>query len=84
LGSNRAEFLRKNGGLGRLYVAAESGDVAVFQEKRRSLLPLGVGCLVRGAHTVAVDPKTHRVYFALRDVGGQPVIRVMEPSKTNS
>jgi YVTN family beta-propeller protein len=78
------DILAFDGGLGRLYVASESGDVAVFEEKGRSLLPLGVGCLAREAHTVAVDPKTHRVYFALRNVGGRPVIRVMQPSKLNS
>jgi hypothetical protein len=31
------------------------------------------------AHVVAVDPATHRVYFPLQNVGGKPVMRVMEP-----
>ncbi|HMG27461.1 MAG TPA: YncE family protein, partial [Acidimicrobiia bacterium] len=29
------------------------------------------------AHSVAVDPATHRVYFPLQDVGGHPMLRVM-------
>lgn len=67
-------------GLGRLYVSAESGVVAVFQEEGRAVKPLGRGFLAAEAHTVAVDPQTHRVYFALQNAGGNPVIRVMEPS----
>jgi hypothetical protein len=31
------------------------------------------------AHTVAVDPVSHRVYFPLANVGGHPVLRVMNP-----
>ncbi|HEV2037638.1 MAG TPA: hypothetical protein VGQ96_03440, partial [Candidatus Eremiobacteraceae bacterium] len=46
-------------GLGRLYVAAESGVVAVFNENGRTLQPLGRAFLAPEAHTVAVDPKTH-------------------------
>ena len=30
------------------------------------------------AHVVAVDPATHRVYFPLQNLGGRPVMRVME------
>ncbi len=45
-------------GLRRLYVSAESGDVAVFAEKGRSLRKLGQAHLADAAHTVAVDPKT--------------------------
>ena len=29
----------------------------------------------------ALDPKTHRVYFPLKNVEGHPVLRVMEPKK---
>jgi DNA-binding beta-propeller fold protein YncE len=74
------DIMAFDAGLGRLYVASESGDLAVFDEKGGWMQPLGVGCLAYEAHTVAVDPKTHRVYFALHDVGGQPIVRVMEPT----
>lgn len=75
------DIMAFDAGLGRLYVAAESGDVAVFQVQGRSLQPLGLGCLAYEAHTVAVDPQTHRVYFGLQNVDGRPIIRVMEPTR---
>ncbi len=65
--------------LRRLYVAAESGVVAVFEERAGSLVQLGWYRAPR-AHSVAVDPGTHRVYLPLADVNGHPVLRVLEPS----
>ena len=65
--------------LGRLYVAAESGVVAVFEERAGSLVQLGWYRAPR-AHSVAVDPGTHRLYVPLADVRGQPVLRVLEPT----
>jgi DNA-binding beta-propeller fold protein YncE len=67
--------------LHRLYVAAESGVVTVFAERGRSLVTLGRKFLATEAHTVAVDPVTHLVYFALQDVGGKPVLRIMAPRR---
>ena len=66
-------------GLSRLYVAAESGVVAVFDEKGTSVRKLGQAKLADKAHTVAVDPATHRVFFPLENQGGHPVLRVMAP-----
>jgi YVTN family beta-propeller protein len=71
--------------LGRhlLFVASESGVVSVFKENGRSLSKLAEGLYAPHAHTVAVDPTTHRVFFPLQDVGGRPVLRVAafrEPS----
>lgn len=67
--------------LGRLYVAAESGTVAVFNEGGKRLRKLGQAFLAPAAHTVAVDPTTHRVYFPLeRGTTGQPELLVMKPS----
>ena len=63
--------------LRRLYVAAESGVVAVFAEHGRTLRKLGQGLLAPTAHSIAVDPRTHLVYFPLEDVGGKPVLRIM-------
>src|SRR6266576_1798682 len=65
--------------LGRLYVAAESGVVAVFEERDGSLAQLGWYRAPK-AHSVAVDPVTHRVYLPLADVSGHPVLRVLVPS----
>jgi DNA-binding beta-propeller fold protein YncE len=65
--------------LGRLYVAAESGVVAVFEERDGSLVQLGWYRAPK-AHSVAVDPATHRVYLPLADVSSHPVLRVLVPS----
>jgi DNA-binding beta-propeller fold protein YncE len=73
------DVLAFDAALGRLYVASESGVVSVFQERGRSLRTLGSAFLATEAHTVAVDPLSHRVYFALENVGGNAVIRVMAP-----
>src|SRR3989441_328516 len=68
--------------LGRLYVAAESGIVAVFEERDGSLAQLGWYRAPK-AHSVAVDPATHRVYLPLADVNGHPVLRVLVPSDSH-
>ncbi len=64
--------------LARLYVAAESGVVAVFEERGGSLAQLG-WYRAPQAHSVAVDPATHRVYLPLADVSGHPILRVLVP-----
>ena len=67
-------------GLRRLYVAAESGEVAVFSEHGRRLVKLGQALVADEAHTVAVDPRTHLVYFPLeRGSDDRPQLRVMAP-----
>ena len=63
-------------GLQRLYVAAESGVVTVFQRRERALQPLGE-YRAPAAHSVSVDPATHRVYLPLENVGGRPVLQIL-------
>lgn len=65
---------------GRLYVSAESGIISVFDERGRNLEKIGEGFFAANAHTVAVDQRTHRVYFPLQNVGGKPVLRIALPS----
>ncbi len=65
-------------GLKRLYVSAESGTVTIFQYDNRKLILLGSLNMPR-AHTVAVDPQTHLVYFPLENINGRPVLRIMRP-----
>jgi hypothetical protein len=66
-------------GLQRLYAASETGTVAVFAVAAdRAVTEIGRGFLGRSAHSVAVDPVSHRVYFPLENVGGHPVLRVMD------
>jgi DNA-binding beta-propeller fold protein YncE len=66
-------------GLGLLYVASESGTLSVFEQSGRQLVPRGE-LAIPHAHTVCVDPTTHLVYLPLEDVGGRPVLRILEPS----
>lgn len=68
-------------GLKRLYVSAESGNVTVFREDDKTLIPLG-SLSMPHAHTVSVDPGTHLVYFPLQNVDGHPLLRIMEPNQT--
>ena len=63
-------------GLRRLYVASETGEVAIFAEHGRTLKKLGQDIFAPEAHVVAVDPKTHLVYFPLQS---GPTLRIAKP-----
>jgi DNA-binding beta-propeller fold protein YncE len=62
----------------RLYVAAESGVLSAWWLDGSALWPIGE---IRAphAHTVAVDPMTHRVYLPMENVLGKPVLRIFTP-----
>jgi len=62
----------------RLYVASESGVVSIFQMNGSDLRAFGE-LRAAHAHSVSVDPRTHRVYLPLENVRGRPVLRVMSP-----
>jgi DNA-binding beta-propeller fold protein YncE len=64
--------------LRRLYVSAESGDVAVFAEHAHGLEKLAQEFLAPEAHVVAVDSSTHLVYFPLQT---GPTLRIMKPTR---
>jgi DNA-binding beta-propeller fold protein YncE len=67
--------------LGWLYVAAESGDLTVFDLTRPGVNLLGRDHPGSHAHSVAVDPATHRTFFPLvKGPRGTPVLRIMQPS----
>jgi DNA-binding beta-propeller fold protein YncE len=67
--------------LQRLYVAAESGVVAVFAESTHGIRKLGQAFVAREAHTVAVDPRTHLVYFPLETGStGRAQLLIEKPS----
>jgi DNA-binding beta-propeller fold protein YncE len=76
------DVLAYDPGLHRLYVASESGIVSVFELRGPALEKLGEAKLAAHAHSVAVDPATHRVYFPLQDVRGHPTLRIMRPTGT--
>ncbi|MCU9957613.1 YncE family protein [Burkholderia sp. BKH01] len=73
------DVLASDPSLSTLYVAGEDGVVSLFRFKAGTGDKIGEGSLGANAHVVAVDPATHRSYFPLKDVGGRPVLRVMEP-----
>ena len=64
----------------RLYVASESGVLSSFRVDGDSLLPFGE-LRAAHAHSVSVDPRTHRVYLPLEKVDGRPVLRVLAPAR---
>jgi YVTN family beta-propeller protein len=66
--------------LHRLYVSAESGNIAIFDEHDRTLKQMFLGFFAVNAHTVAVDSRTHRVYWPLQNVGGKPILRITAPT----
>lgn len=75
------DVLAFDASLRRLYVAAESGEVAVFAAGGRGLTKLGQQFLAPRAHTVAVDSRTHLVYFPLEtSSGGHPELLIMAPA----
>ena len=67
-------------GLGLLYVASESGVVSMFRQKGKQLMKIGEARLAPAAHSVAVNPQTHEVYFPLKNIDGRPLLRVMQPA----
>jgi DNA-binding beta-propeller fold protein YncE len=73
------DVLAYDSDLGRLYVAAESGVVAVFSTSSTRLRKIGQARLADTAHSVAVDTTTHLVFFPLERDPKKPGIRVMKP-----
>jgi DNA-binding beta-propeller fold protein YncE len=74
------DVLAMDVGLKRLYVASESGNLSTFDITNLSVpVSLGVSFIGKGAHSVAVDPATHRLYLPLADAGGVSVMRIVAP-----
>ena len=67
-------------GAKRLYVAGETGNLSSLDiadpASPRSLGDVFIG---DDAHSVAVDPTSHRLYLPLEDVNGRSVLRVLIP-----
>jgi DNA-binding beta-propeller fold protein YncE len=61
----------------RLFVGAESGVIATFDVSADSLVPLP-SYRAPHAHSVAVDRSSHLVYVPLENVGGRPVLRILQ------
>jgi len=78
---NGPDVLAVDPGLGRVYVACESGVLQAFRAEGRDLVSLGE-LRIRSAHTVAVDPATHLVYLPIERLGDGPVLEIYEPEGT--
>ncbi|HEX7937426.1 MAG TPA: YncE family protein [Gemmatimonadaceae bacterium] len=63
----------------RLYVAAEGGMLSAFWLDGATLRPVGEVRAPR-SHTVSVDPRTHKVYLPLENIGVRPVLRIYQPA----
>jgi len=65
--------------LKRLYVASESGMLSTFDIANAAApRKLGDAFIAEGAHSVAVDSRTHRLFLPLRDISGKAVLRILE------
>ena len=68
-------------GTNRVYVAAESGWVSIFDQDHGHLTARGSAFLADGAHSLALDPTTHHSYIPIpKDHNGSPVLREYEPT----
>jgi DNA-binding beta-propeller fold protein YncE len=68
-------------GLGWLYVAAETGELTVFDIRQARVVSIGRDRPGDRTHSVAIDVSTHRVFFPVaRGTHGSPVLRIMRPS----
>ena len=61
----------------RLYVAAESGVIAPFDVRGKTLVPLPQ-YRASHAHSVGSDPTTGLIYVPLENVAGRPVLRILK------
>ncbi|OUS97646.1 YncE family protein [Rhodococcus sp. NCIMB 12038] len=74
------DVLAYDQGAHRLYVAAESGNLTVFDQQDRRLAGIGSGRLADNAHVVTVDPGTHHSYFPVPSgADGRPALLEQEP-----
>jgi DNA-binding beta-propeller fold protein YncE len=75
------DVLAFDSGTNRVYVAAESGWFSIFDQDHGHLTARGSAFLADGAHSLAFDPTTHRIYIPIpKDRNGSPVLREYEPT----
>jgi len=71
------DVIKFDSGLGRIYVACSSGAIAVFhQDDPDHYRKLENFPVQKKVHSLAVDPKTHRVYTPEQEEDGKPVARM--------
>jgi DNA-binding beta-propeller fold protein YncE len=75
------DVLAYDDGAKRVYVAAESGWVSIFDHDHGHLSKQGSAYLADGAHSLALDPTTHHTFIPIpKDHNGSPVLREYEPT----
>ena len=75
------DVLAYDPGTNRVYVAAESGWVGIFDHDHGHLTVRGSAHLADGAHSVALDPTSHHIYIPIpKDHNGLPALREYEPT----
>jgi len=75
------DVLAYDDGAKRVYVAAESGWVSIFDHDHGHLSERGSAYLADGAHSLALDPTTHHTFIPIpKDHNGSPVLREYEPT----
>jgi DNA-binding beta-propeller fold protein YncE len=75
------DVLAYDPGANRVYVAAESGWVSIFDDERGHLTLRGSAHLADGAHSLALDPATHHSYIPIpKGRNGSPVLWEFEPA----
>jgi DNA-binding beta-propeller fold protein YncE len=76
------DVLAYDPGAGRVYVAAESGWVSIFDHDHGHLTARGSAHLADGAHSISLDPTTHHSFFPIpKGANGSPVLWEFEPAK---
>jgi len=72
------DVIKFDAGLGRIYVACYSGALSVFhQDDADHYRKLEDFHVQHAVHSLAVDPKTHRVYTPEQEEDGKPVARMV-------
>jgi DNA-binding beta-propeller fold protein YncE len=76
------DVLALDPGWSRLYVAGEGGELSIVDVARAERPELlQTTRIAAGAHSVCVEPSTHRVYVPLPNVGGAAVLRIFDPGR---
>ena len=72
------DVIKFDAGLGRIYVACYSGAISVFhQDDSEHYRKMEDFPVQQAVHSLAVDPKTHRVYTPEQEEDGKPVARMV-------
>jgi DNA-binding beta-propeller fold protein YncE len=76
--ANGPDVIKFDPGLGRIYVACYSGAISIFhQDDVNHYSKMEDFKVEHAVHSLAVDPKTHRIYTPEQEEHGRPVARMV-------